>query len=274
MLLLEPQKTEFDLRWKMFDVWVRVHPMFWAMAAILGWSQAQLGFQYVLVWIGCVFVSILIHELGHVLVGRLFGSHGYIVLYSFGGIAVGSTDGCTRWQRVAVIAAGPLAGFVFLGAIFGVLAATTPDRVGAYWSQLLSWLGVTKYDPFFAATLMDQGIEYLIFINLLWGLMNLLPVWPLDGGQISRELFGRFVPRRALRLSLGLSFVIAGLLALHSLMRHFDHPLLPFLRFGGPYTALLFGLLAVQSFMMLQQVNQATRRWGDDFGERDPTIWR
>ena len=29
----------------------------------------------------------------------------------------------------------------------------------------------------------------LLFVNIFWGLVNLLPVFPLDGGQISRELF-------------------------------------------------------------------------------------
>src|SRR5207302_5403914 len=62
--------------------------------------------SYLLIWIACTFVSILIHELGHVFMGRLFGSHGHIVLYSFGGLAIGSSALRSRWQRIAVYFAG------------------------------------------------------------------------------------------------------------------------------------------------------------------------
>ena len=67
---------------------------------------------YLVLWIICVFVSILIHEMGHVLMGRLFGAEGHIVLYSFGGLAIGSKRLADRWQRIAVSFAGPLAQFI------------------------------------------------------------------------------------------------------------------------------------------------------------------
>src|SRR6516165_4479720 len=107
--LFEPDQTRFDLRWRMFGTPIRVHPMFWLISLILGYDVTiRAGIGYVLAWVGCVFVSVLLHEFGHVWMGRLFGSQGYIVLYSFGGLAVGSNLLSRRWQRILVLLAGPL----------------------------------------------------------------------------------------------------------------------------------------------------------------------
>jgi len=56
---------------------VRVHPSFWIVSALLGWSWfTDEGFPYLLLWILCVFVSLLVHEFGHILMARCFGSQG------------------------------------------------------------------------------------------------------------------------------------------------------------------------------------------------------
>ena len=90
MLFMEPSQTPYDLRWRMFGVPVRVHPRFWLVSVIMGWNTVHEGFQYLLIWVACSFASILIHEFGHVAMGQIFGSRGHIVLYGFGGLAIGS----------------------------------------------------------------------------------------------------------------------------------------------------------------------------------------
>src|SRR5690348_11709576 len=118
MYLNEPQPTAYDLRFRLLGTDVRVHPMFWLVSVLLNFRLLQTGrIDLLLIWIACVFVSILVHEFGHVLMGRAFGSHAHIVLYSFGGLAVGSKEGLRRWQRVLVLFAGPGAGFVLFGAV-------------------------------------------------------------------------------------------------------------------------------------------------------------
>ena len=131
MFLLEPAETQFDLRWNMFGVPVRVHPMFWLMTAFLGWNLTSRdnGLRLLLLWIICVFVSILLHELGHVFVGRFFGSRGHIVLYSFGGLAVGSKALASRWQRIAVSLAGPLVQLLLFGILFAIVFRDTGDTL-------------------------------------------------------------------------------------------------------------------------------------------------
>ena len=52
--------------------------------------------------------------------------------------------------------------------------------------------------------------EAMVFINLFWPLLNLLPIWPLDGGQITREAcVGALGQQRGLSISLGISLVVA-----------------------------------------------------------------
>jgi stage IV sporulation protein FB len=282
VLLIEPERTPFDLNWRMFDIPVRVSPWFWLVSALMGWSAIQLGIQYVLLWIACVFVSVLVHELGHVLVGRMFGSDGRILLYGFGGLAIGSSDLPSRWQRIAVYLAGPLAGFLFLGVIIQVVLVVNPERLRPVVETIKSWFGL-PFDPmvavlpFLEPTLAQEAISNLFWINLFWGLLNLVPIWPLDGGQISRELFVAASPRQGLRWSLGLSALTAALLAVQALAATYGHSPLPVP--SGVYSALFFGLLAVSSFQAMQSLTvRRSASWGGDDRrepwQQDPDYWK
>jgi stage IV sporulation protein FB len=271
VLLMEPNPTRYDLRWRMLGTDVRVHPMFWLVSVIMGASTLNMGIQYLLVWVGCVFVSILIHELGHVWMGQAFGSHGHIVLYGFGGLAIGSNQLESRGQRIAVSFAGPLAGFVFLGIVLGIVWIWEPDTFPFYLMRMELDIGLPLGKLFPAEVMLRephpilQSIVWdLIFINLIWGLMNLLPIWPLDGGQISRDAWLGVSPEAGLTHSLGLSMVVAGLLAIHCFLVVIGKQLLPFLvPIGGVYTAILFAVLALQSYQLLQQAH-AEERWRDE----------
>ena len=276
MFLLEPQETAYDLRWQMFGIPVRVHPMFWLVTLIMGGNALQQGVAYLLIWVACVFVSILVHELGHVVMGRIFGAEGRIILYGFGGLAVGSNQLRHRMERIAVSFAGPLAGSLFLGLVFLALYARDPVLFPAYVAVAKAEFGTPLPQGAEIRQLLGELFQLhrmelsvvsdLIFINLLWGIVNLLPVWPLDGGQICRDALGGITPGREITLSLGISLVTAGILAIHSLMVVYDRPLLP-LPFGSKYSAFLFGMLAFQSYQLLQQAS-AERRWQDEHWDR------
>ena len=66
-----PEPTAYDLRFRFLGIPVRVHPLFWLVTAMLGWRGSRTS-RSILIWIGCVFVSILVHEYGHGLMSRLF----------------------------------------------------------------------------------------------------------------------------------------------------------------------------------------------------------
>src|SRR5215472_16663222 len=74
-------------------------------------------------------------------------------------------------------------------------------------------------------------LDAILFVNIGWAVMNLLPVYPLDGGQISREVFTLTTPREGIRYSLILSMVAAGAVALWALSQQ------------NTYLAIMFGML-------------------------------
>jgi len=235
------QETPYDLKWRMFGIHVRVHPLFWLIAAILSWGWVQWGISHILISMTCIFLSILIHELGHVVVGKCFGSHGHIVLWAMGGLAIGSNHLSSRWQRVAVLFAGPFAQFLLLGIV---------------------WLGW----HFLAPTIIDETVGSLavaayftlFVVNLVWPILNLLPIWPLDGGQISREWFTFFTPRNGVRFSLHLSIGVCVLLAFHALVAwKTEHSVIPYL--NDPLDIFFFGMFAAVGYQALQAENERTR---------------
>jgi len=253
MFLFEPSRSDFDLNFRLFGVPVRVHPTFWLFGAILGWHFLDLGVEYLLLWIGCMFVSILLHEMGHVCMGLIFGRPSHVVLYAMGGLAIGDFQVRGRWRRIAISFAGPAAGLLLYA--------------------LIRLIVVYLVDP---AALANQPalaacISMLLWMNLVWNVFNLLPIWPLDGGHISRELCSGLFPGHGIRLSLGLSFLLAGVAAAYSLFVGYQrtewwYPLSIDPRFAGFF----FALLAVESFMRLQQAARLRR---EDGWERDPDVW-
>jgi len=266
-VFFEPSQTQFDLRFRLFGIDVRVSPWFWVIMAAMGWGggpahDREHFLQHLIVWIACCFVSILIHEMGHVLAGRLFGSDGHIVLYGMGGLAIGSSGLDRRWQRIVVYAAGPGADFLLVGLIWGGLVLAGVDRTTM---------------PLMAR----EAFADMVWINLVWGFMNLLPVFPLDGGQISRDVCSGLWHDRGVRISLGLSTLVAALIALHAaalmLSQTYVERVVGVVRelggwsgfllgLGGWYVAIFFGMLAMSSFATLQQIERQHREW-DDHGQ-------
>lgn len=249
-MLLEPAPSPFDLRWRMFGIPIRVHPTFWLFSAILGWPYEKLGFGYLVLWVGCTFVSVLFHELGHVFAGRLCGQRGHIVLYSFGGLAIGRYHEVPPVQRIAIYLAGPAAGFVLLGLVY-----------------LFDRFALVHIDPTFNMPYLHVAMYMLRFMNLFWNLLNLVPVFPLDGGQVSREVCTLVSRRNGLRFSLGLSFLLAGMIAVYSAIV-MSRPDLPYPQLDPMFNIILFALLAIQSFQMMKAVEWEQRRW-----ERDQDPW-
>ena len=68
-----------------FGIPVRVQPWFWIILFMMGATGETAP---ALIWVGVCFVSILLHEVGHVLAFRLFGERAEVLLYSFGGLSL------------------------------------------------------------------------------------------------------------------------------------------------------------------------------------------
>ena len=103
----------------------------------------------------------------------------------------------------------------------------------------------------FRSEQLNLLVQYLLLVNIFWGLMNLLPIYPLDGGQIARELLQTANPREGLRQALVLSIVAsAGLAALCLLKWHEN------------YMAIFFGYLAYTNYTTVRDLGPT----GGNFG--------
>lgn len=121
-------------------------------------------------WMGIVgalglFASIIFHEFAHAMVARRFNLPiGGITLFIFGGIAELEDEPATPQSEFLVAIAGPIASFV-LAAAFYVLAVLIGE----------------------GSSILVAVVNYLALINLILGIFNLLPAFPLDGGRILRS---------------------------------------------------------------------------------------
>jgi membrane-associated protease RseP (regulator of RpoE activity) len=251
-------ETPYDLRFQLLGIPVRVHPFFWLVMAMLGWHPENM--PVVLIFVGCAFLSILVHEYGHGLTARAFGSPASIVLWGMGGLCYNNADRQTPGQRLAVLLCGPGAGFalclvtmMFFSAGFGL----TADEHAAFVKYLL-WM-----DPDRGA--MEDGLRklgyaqdhhalnapfyiyfFLIEINIIWGLLNLLPVWPLDGGQATLVVLSQVSPHHGRRWTHTISLVVAGLFAV--MIYALSQSLL---------NTILFAYFAVINYQMLDSIHRA-----------------
>jgi Zn-dependent protease len=184
------------LSFDLFRIPVSIQPSFLLIAVVLGWTSGFGTIEGFVTWVLIVFISILIHELGHAVVARSFGAAVEIELNGFGGL--------TRWgvtqgelppgRRAAVAAAGSATGLVFGGLI---------------------WLLYAFLGPF--AGLGGQAGRLLIYVNVFWGLLNWLPIRPLDGGHLLMALLSKTVPRQAPRVARVVFTVTAALALLASI---------------------------------------------------------
>ena len=87
---------------------------------------------------------------------------------------------------------------------------------------------------------LDLAVFFLLAPSMYWALLNLLPVYPLDGGQIAREVFTISNPNTGIRNSLILSIVAGAAVAIFALRR------------GDTFLAIMFGMLAFSSYQTLQ----------------------
>ncbi|MCI0639146.1 MAG: site-2 protease family protein [Gemmataceae bacterium] len=279
--------TRFDVCFRLGDIPVRIHPFFWLTTALLGLHNRGSGVDqmiHLLIWVAIVFVSILVHELGHVLMGRWFGVRGHIVLTGFCGLAIGSADLRRRWQRNLVSLAGPAAGFLLAALAIGVFWLIYPSWTLAILGLLFGIIVIPSGPDIFNVPpeYVFSSMFYLMWINIFWGLVNLLPIWPLDGGQISRETCEHYRGRDGLRLALIISLAVAAGLALLALFEVITKkPLIPFLSLGDSlFSVLFFALLALANGQLLYFLKRAGPDW-DEGGseprapwEQDPDWWK
>lgn len=171
-----------------------------------------------------VFVSVLVHELGHAAIGKLFGLSPAIELHGMGGTTswISGRD-VGHGRSILISLAGPFAGFALYGAVeLGLLAGFRPSHV----------LGAL------AIRLLEQ-------VNVGWGIMNLVPLLPLDGGNVMRSALMLLTKGRGEKPARVISILMGGLFLLYGLL------------IGSTWIALLGGMF---TYMNVQAYRQADQR--------------
>jgi len=232
-----------------FSLWgvpVHVKLLFWFSVLIVGGEQPG---PKIVIWAAACFCSILLHELGHVFAFRMFGQRAEVTLHGWGGMAVPRGELRGTLPRFVVALAGPAAGFALAGLTLVVavlIGAKTHIGFHMMLPTLAVWPNVAgsayrQPSAIYAYTVLND----LLYINFYWGLVNLLPIYPLDGGQAARAAFEQYDRYRGRKKSLMLSAGLAGVVAIWGLTQH------------NTYLFILFGLLSVSSI----QAFEAEREW-------------
>lgn len=178
---------------------ITVQPIF--AIVVLGLSLIYGNFQPLgtLMWVGVICFSLLVHEFGHALTAVACGQRASIDLVAFGGLTRRHGRALKSWQEFLIVLNGPLAGFLL---------------------SFVSYWIFTTY-----GSSLPAGVQHLLKIsylaNLFWTLVNLLPVQPLDGGQLLRITLEGFFGLKGLKAALFLSFVLSAILSVFFFMTQF-----------------------------------------------------
>ena len=234
MLIGGVPPTPYDLNFSLLRIPVRVHPLFWLAAVLLGMNQPP---RELLIWVPVVFVSILIHEMGHALVIRQFGWWPSILLYTFGGLAIYNPTRRDPRKRDVDFTGRPGRRVSFGWCADPHLQAA---RSSSHVPRCAPY-GIVAIPPDVGNESLNVLVYDLLTVNIWWGLMNLLPVYPLDGGQFTHALFETLRMPDAMVKSLWISIFTGAAVAVYAVARMHDY-----------YLAFLFGYLAFTSFQTLQ----------------------
>lgn len=258
MFLNEPPSTAYDFSFNLFGFPIRVHPGFFVLPVVFGAGLAGSAPNpgvVLLIFAIVFFVSILIHELGHSIALRFFGVPSRIVLYWFGGLAIhesgfGNHRRLNNDQSIVVSLAGPLAGFGLAAILVGIIYAMN----GSISFQMNGMFPMLIPDMSQTAVAGNQSMILLfwigLFCNIVWGVLNLAPVLPLDGGQVCREVCLKFDSHNGLKTALMISVGAAAVIALIGFSTR------------DSFMGIFFAFMGISSYMTLQQMSlRGGGRW-------------
>jgi stage IV sporulation protein FB len=207
---------------------ISIYPTFWLFAGLIGYlnSRSLVG---TLIWIAIIFVSVLFHEFGHALTALLFGQNPRIELVALGGLTYHNGQKLPFWKQFFIVLDGPVFGFLL------VIIATILLQVPALSQGMIgSVLSLTRV------------------VNLFWTVVNLLPVMPLDGGQLLRIILERIFGLKGFKYAILTSMIIAVAISLFFFLTH------AFL------VGALFFLLAFQSYDTFRRTRHLSENDRDD----------
>jgi len=207
------QPASNDISFNLFGFPTTIQPFFWLIAAII--TAVHLGpindmptwIAHLLVGILGVCLSILVHELGHAFSFRhIFNSPCAIVLHGFGGVAIPLQQHRRDYSFYGVVLecflsfSGSLAQFIL-----------------AFCAIVLLYV-LPEANDGLVIVLFKYFLIWTAFVSIFWGVLNLLPIFPMDGGHISREICIYLFSHHGVKLSLIFSMMLAAFCAVLALI--------------------------------------------------------
>jgi stage IV sporulation protein FB len=277
------------LRWRLFGISVCIQPSFWIINALFAWfvSDPLAGhyrvalLTFILIWVLCTLASVMVHELGHAVMGRIFGQPGNVTIAGLGGQAAGGYDKISPWKRLLVIAAGPGAGFLFVASLVLVDSTAWDWLMGELdWENLkLRWFIVDKIGMMhlrLGRNYYTLTLFLLAMIGLFMNILNLFPIIPMDGGMIFKEICSMIAGRAGERFAFAVSFLLAGALTLYFLVV----VLVKYWVISQPFnmwslalpelSLVIFGMMAIKCYQAYRQLGAMTRH--DQYQQYDDDL--
>jgi Zn-dependent protease len=184
--------------------------IFWLSGSFRDALHSSDGVAYLttVVTVLLFFGSLVLHELGHAVAARRQGIEvKRIELFLFGGLTQMSRDAATPAEEFKIAAAGPAATFLFVVLCLAVdLALVGPHRL----------IHAIKLDGTVPITPVLLSLSWLVPMNILILVFNLVPAFPLDGGRIARAAVWRLTgnkqrgTRAAAQLGQAFAILLAG----------------------------------------------------------------
>jgi Zn-dependent protease len=229
-------------------------------------SSQDVAYLTTVVTVLLFFGSLIVHELGHALAARREGIQVQrIELFLFGGTTYMSRDSQTPGEEFRVAAAGPLGTLLFIAVCLGIdLALVGPHRL----------VHAVQLDGTVQITPVLLALSWLLPMNALIFVFNIVPAYPLDGGRIARAAIWRFTgdklrgTRVAARSGEGFA-VLLGAFGLYSTLRHSG--------FVGIWLLLLALMIWQSARMALSGTAAASRVHGvrvADVMDHEPVVLR
>jgi Zn-dependent protease len=208
------------LRFRLLGIPVEVQLTFWIATVVLA-SERLFAPHLLVMWVAVVFGSILLHEVGHALAFRRLGHRPEIVLSMMGGQAQAASIGrMNPTAEMLVALCGPIAGFT-IGMPFLVVSTIFPGIL--------------------TVPVLGTFVGDMVWVNIGWGLLNLLPIHPLDGGHVLlawlRKRDVKLPTARLHQVSTG----VAGFIAVIAVL------------VGQPFIATGAGALAFYNFLLARR---------------------
>ncbi len=213
---------------RLFDINIRIHIAFVICAVVLVWMEIPKPDSHVHWSLGGVLVDalgtyallffiVLVHEFGHCFGARYTGGEAdEVLLWPLGGLAYASPPHNARAHMITTVA-GPLVN-VFLCMICSVVLVVWTGSLGAVpWNPLHPTVAVNESVQM-AATTPQIWVMRFFGISYFLLLINLLPIFPFDGGRIVQAwLWPKKGYRTSMEIATGTGMVGAILVGLFGL---------------------------------------------------------